>query len=549
MSDAGVGERQLLEETLRSPWADFIAKFMAARSLHALLRHRPQLACQRTIDTLAAVLADPVTQKERQALFLFREAAGGLLALFVAADRVWADKSGRVLHQVLRHGAGAVQRAVNEALASLPLALAAPPVATVAADGEPPAITWAELLQAVGGGACGELGFVGRSLVGRLADNSGLLVVKLARPDDRLDALTGEAVWLGHLRDHGYCFPVPFAIPQPVVVNGDFAFRLRELPICPPANLALHGERFAISFIAPPDYYRYPNEPAVDPDLDFDRFRRLMAENAHLLGFLTGRGIVHEAVIPLFHNRVQSQRREDSGLYNWVLAGRLDRWLESCRHPNFGLTGLRDFEHFVRLDDLRCTLYYQLGAHFLSLLLVAGSYFRSREPALRGCHGDGRPVDARHLFDAGELATVVEEVYRNYYQGFAGVPCLGPLPFDLVRLTERMIDEMGVDRHMDEVLRLVDQQSMDDAAFVAFLEARGFSRRQCARLERGVADINIPTGPHLGGFNQPISLPELVEAVGAMGAMCVVGRYLADQGSTVPWQMEEQEPEFAAVGC
>ena len=75
-----------------------------------------------------------------------------------------------------------------------------------------------------------------------------------------------------------------------------------------------------------------------------------MGRAALLLGWLAGRGIVHEAAIPLFHNRVQRDRREDGGVYDWRLPGRLDRWLASALHPNFGLSGLRDFEHLASLE-------------------------------------------------------------------------------------------------------------------------------------------------------------------------------------------------------
>lgn len=36
--------------------------------------------------------------------------------------------------------------------------------------------------------------------------------------------------------------------------------------------------------------------------------------------------------------------------------------------------------------------------------------------------------------------------------------------------------------------------------------------------------------PHSGGFNERISLPELIEAVGTMSALCVLGRYLHYRG-------------------
>ncbi len=528
MSTAIHNERRRLEATLGSPRADFIAKFLAVRSLHELLRDTPGAADADTVAVLAATLADPGVAAERQGLFLFREAAAGLRVLFTVAtaDRCLADSAMASLHQVLRHATGAAQRATAETLAGLPLALSppcfAPPVA-----GPHPSRGWSELVDAAGSGPCRELSFVGRSLVGRLASGE-LLVVKLARPGDRPAELAREPAWLAHLAAADLTLPPGFALPSPLGRDHRFAFRLRDLPLAPPADLALHPQRFAVAFVAPADYYRYPNEP--ENGLAGDRLVTLLAGNARLLGELAGQGILHEAVIPLFHNRVQRERRVDGGVYNWVLAGRLDRWLDSCRHPNFGISGLRDFEHLVPLTP-RTDLYRELGAHFLSLLLVAASVFRNRAPGLRGTAANGAPVDARHLFDAPLLARIIEAVYRHYHQGFAGVPAPAALPFDLARLCARMIDEMGVDRHMEEVLRIADQQAMDDAAFADFLRSRGFPARQVARCVRGRAEILLATGPHLGGFNQAISLPELVAAVGGMAAMCVLGRYRAEQGA------------------
>ncbi len=74
-------------------------------------------------------------------------------------------------------------------------------------------------------------------------------------------------------------------------------------------------------------------------------FLEIMGRNARHMGTLMALGLTHTAPIPLFHNRVQQGRRRDAGTYQWHRMGRLDQWLASCRHPNFGLSGLRDFEH------------------------------------------------------------------------------------------------------------------------------------------------------------------------------------------------------------
>jgi hypothetical protein len=42
---------------------------------------------------------------------------------------------------------------------------------------------------------------------------------------------------------------------------------------------------------------------------------------------------------------------------------------------------------------------------------------------------------------------------------------------------------------------------------------------------QGQADLILQTGPHLGGFNQAISLPELIRSTGAAAADCVARRF------------------------
>lgn len=88
-----------------------------------------------------------------------------------------------------------------------------------------------------------------------------------------------------------------------------------------------------------------------------------------------------------------------------------------------------------------------------------------------------------------------------------------------------MIEEMGVDRHMVEVLRAVDQRQMSDGQFREFLVERGYSEHQAAGFSKGEKDIEILTGPHLGGFNDRISLPELIEFVALASALCMAGKY------------------------
>jgi len=234
---------------------------------------------------------------------------------------------------------------------------------------------------------------------------------------------------------------------------------------------------------------------------------------------------VHTAPIPLFHNRVQRLRRADHGLYEWPRGGRLDRWLYSCAYPNFGPTGIRDFEHFTSFKGPSRNLYQPIGGHLLSLILVTGSYFRSKDRRKIGMDPRGRPIDARHLFERDFFEELTKGIYLHYYHGFVGKDFLEDLPLDIGSLTDRMIEEMGVDRHMEEILRIADQEQMTNEAFMTFLENRGVSSEEAKGFRKAAEDIVLYTGPHLGGFNQRNSLPELIESIGIMASLCIVGRF------------------------
>jgi hypothetical protein len=128
---------------------------------------------------------------------------------------------------------------------------------------------------------------------------------------------------------------------------------------------------------------------------------------------------------------------------------------------------------------------------------------------------------------------MIREIFAGYFTGFAGSPPSMALPVDLGRLTGRMIEEMGVDRHLTERLRRVDQNQLTDAEFLVFLKQREYHGDPCEELIRGEKDIHITSGPHLGDFNRQISLPELIECVAAMSAVCMAGRFTTDKRKTL----------------
>ena len=526
MKDRGLErERTVAEDVLESERYDFAAKYMAVCDLHSLARTAPEIINSKTVSVIEGVLKDSGLSRQTQSFFVYKEAADALASIIVRAlGGPLAAMAISALKALFGTAAGNAQRAATEALGSLPVSVRGPKVSEDSIENIP-RVGWPEILKEMGIKIHDAPAVIGRSLVVGIDEENRLLVVKLACAQDSFRSIYKEAVWMEHLSSGDYSFPVRFNIPVAIKINGSYIFRLEDRPARIPDKIDLHPDGYAICFIAPEDYFNYPNDHRAEKRLTMEEFREVMFRDAWLLGKLTSLGIVHSAPIPLFHNRVQRNRRTDNGLYEWPRGGRLDRWLDSCCYPNFGLTGIRDFEHLLAFDGPSRNLYRYIGTHILSLLLVTGSYFRNKDQGRVGLDGQGRPVDARDLFDKEPLKELIRGIFLGYYHGFAGRELSEDLPFDFDELSSRMIEEMGVDHHMEEVLRVVDQEQMTDEQFRDFLRARGYSDKEIGGLKRGSEDIIIRTGPHLGGFNQRISLPELIESVGIISALCIVGRY------------------------
>lgn len=515
--------KQQAENALVDSRFDFIAKYHAVTDLRRLVRKTPYVLDRQTISAVETLLRSDQFKKVRQSYFLFREAARIVSDMI---DQPNGNGMGQTalaaLKGMLRQTRGNAHRGVAEALGSLPLTVKGPriPAGDIASA---PAVSLNDLVKAQGLRLTGSFRYIGRSLVAQTSTDNRLLVVKLAKQDDRAANLCQEIRWMETLQQSGYETDRRFHIPAPLLFKGQPVFRLARLPLKPPKTIARHPQGLAIAFETLKDYFVYPNDHRINGETALE----ILGRNAYLMGWLAAKGIVHDAPIPLFHNRTQRLRRDDQGRYQWFRAGRLDQWLDSCAFPNLGLSGLRDFEHLISFSGSSRLLYRHIGSHFFSLLLVAGSYFRCQDGARRGLDAGGRPVDARGLFDPDLLARMIRDIFEHYYTGFCSAAPPADLPLDQDRLVSRMIEEMGVDRYMTELLRRVDQQQMTADQFHEFLRLKGYDEITLNRMQPGERDILITSGPHLGDFNRQISLPELIEAVAAMSAVCIAGRFMA----------------------
>jgi hypothetical protein len=518
-------ERNDLEEALKNRQLDFSATYLIVRDLHSLIETHPQTVTYETISVLKHVLVGTEHSSQKQSFFLYRGVADALASLIHhAVEERLAEQGISALQEVIGSTSGTSKRAATEALGSLPLSIEGPAINEGPME-DVPTVRWEEIIKEAGRTLRDVPQVVGRSLTVPMDPDNGMLVLKLAGTEDSIRSIHREAAWMEHLCSGDYCFPVRFDVPLPLKIQTSYVFRLESLPRSSSDQRYSYPGNHAIAFITQKDYFAYPNDHIMGKQLPVEHFREVMFRNSWLLGKLTSLGMVHSAPIPLFHNRVQTHRRADNGIYQWPRGGRLDRWLHSCRYPNFGVSGLRDFEHFITSQELGRKLYQSVGNHLLSLSLVAGSYFRHKNPHRVGFDERGNPVDARESFDKALFKELIQGIFLRYYDGFVGSEYMGEMPFDLDELTFRMIQEMGVDRHMEEILRVADQKEMMDEEFKEFLVERGYSREETEGLERGVKDLVIHTGPHLGGFNERISLPEFIEFVATASSLCITGRY------------------------
>lgn len=508
---------------------------MALKSLQADIDAAPQCVDLETVQSLKRALLDHSFAGQTCAPFVYQETARILSSIMASTHRPEVSQAAyQALKGCALHTLGNPCMAAAQALGTLPISLPrkeAPQ--SLVADASPPLADFEHLLS-TSGFTGHSLTWAGRNLIVSDSEAEPLLVLKCAHDRMDIQGLYLEAAWMSSLAE-GPDFPEKCELPRPLyffshpLLQVDLSKAIEETSHMRPAGQHADAPLVitVLPYVVSRDYFAYPNEPGHLPGPA--QFSRVLARAAANFGHLSAQGLLHTAAIPLFHNRTQQTRRDDGGRYIWTRKGRLDRWLHSCRFPNFGLSGLRDFEHIRCWNEQGRDLFQEVGAQIFSLLLVAGSYFRFKAPDRIGLDEHGSPLDCRDLFDPDLLSELVSLIVTSYHLGFTG-RSMESLPGSQQHLVQRMIEELGMDRHMTETLRVRDQTAMSPAEFTAFLSQRGIGRNQLAALTQGTHDLTLVTGPHLGEFNGPTSLPELIDFTAAAAAVCIASKYL-DQTS------------------
>ncbi|THB80802.1 MAG: hypothetical protein D3926_05350 [Desulfobacteraceae bacterium] len=531
-------EQRLLSKTLT-----FQECFITLNQIESFISRFPEKATQQSITSLLTTIKSTRFDRQKQRFFLFQACCRIMILMIRHAMLPLRQPLLSAMQDLLVATSGARHRAIAEALGSLPLNIKGYEFDTGTATGQ--TIRFDELLQTLEIESLSDMVWQGRSLVGTTKKEK-IGVIKFFRRDDRIEEITKEISWMEELKHLAFDETTDFDIPVPVRCRHCRYFEITHIPRAVLTQLdhrvasgAGNSQyRLAIAFIAGPEYFTYPNEPVEDSKpmqineasrFDFEQIRGMFKNNASLLGGLASQGIIHTALIPLFHNRAQRHRRDDGGYYLWEHGGRLDKWLESCRYPNFGASGLRDFEHLEPLED-HGRFHHYIGTHLLSFILVAGSCFRNQVPTLKGLDEKGNPADARHLFDKTVFQNLLIAAIQTYYRTLTGVFPTGLERLISLEFIDKLIQKMGMDTDMDERLRVEDQNLMDEQMFTDFISQRLCPQDLIDPPKRGRDDITFVSGPHLGGFNQPISVPELTDLLFTLSALCISDRYALENG-------------------
>ncbi|WP_242637485.1 SidJ-related pseudokinase [Desulfobacter hydrogenophilus] len=510
------------EHLLINHCLDFSAAYMGVKYISQHAADYPFTVTQHTLDALFSVFETARFKKAKQAFFLYHEAACTLVDMGREMENDIIRTIVPKLMSLLMKSSGNRLRALSQALGRLADNSPAQHSLSVPNNVMPLNIDLSHLAEkftATGESLSADAQWTwkGRSLIVR-AGIKILGVIKFATTQDNITEIHREAVWMEWFSKN-FIESVNH-VPKPICIQGRYLFSITdELPKGGPETLY---RSVCIVFIPYPGYYEYPNLKGAD----WKQIQSSFFKSALALGRLSSQGVFHTALIPLFHNRVQQGRRNDNGRYLWEHAGRLDQWLNSSRFPNFAASGLRDFEH-IACQAKPLDLEHYTGEYLLSFILVAGSCFRNKAPHRRGTDNTRPYVNTRDLFCPDLFESLLTGVCEHYFKGLTQSETFDPTPFNIPALVEILIEKMGFDEHMQETLRVQDQLAMDDEQFEKFLTDRGLSSIPA----KGKEEIILFTGPHLGEFNQSISIPELIAFLFKFSAICV-STYFLKKGSS-----------------
>ncbi len=317
-----------------------------------------------------------------------------------------------------------------------------------------------------------DLGRMGRTLIA--PTDNGCLAIKLCAKEGDEAKLLAEAKMQSILQG----FRLSSKTPRPL--GG--LFRIQGLPSWVQMDLKL-SKAHAICYIADRDYFRYLS----DPTLSLEEMKEGMASCAQDLGKLAGIGLIHTSLIPLYHNR---GRAIGDHIYRWnrKIAGRLDNWLESCTYPNLRLSGIADLEHIEAHTEMASKeLQAYAGEHLFSMSLVLGSYFRRRG-----------------MFDKKALGCILSDGFHKYCYALAG-------------LNERP-DGHSPKSHIDKHIPL------DECIDWTELARRMAEEMEGNKYMHMRGDRDAQKGPHLGLFNGPFPIPELIRAIHITSLFAILER-------------------------
>jgi hypothetical protein len=266
-------------------------------------------------------------------------------------------------------------------------------------------------------------------------DNVDRLILKFSRAKEDHINLAVEAARLEYLHRNKTSFKIEGDVTEALNVQGKQLFHFKAPPFGRTSGIS--DQAVAIAYILPQKSRRvYLNDPRIQPNI--------MSKAAMIgikdLARLAKAGIIHTALIPLYHNREDERPYEWYWRYNtrggeYILgggAGRLDRWLYNCRFPNLMLYGLNDFEHMEYKPDISAeNMRNETGNHLLSWTLVVGSYFKERK------NFAGDEVRFKELLRAG---------FNGYYEEITGRKSHLDSFINWDELCEELIDEMRSDK-------------------------------------------------------------------------------------------------------